>query len=470
MLLSLLATLYEPNRKLPALWKAVNFLRKMDGFGPSSPFASPASRSKIQVYLSSEDIVSSEEEISSEEQIALAFLIGRETCLKSTLETCGSDVTRLTKDTERILDDSEKEDLARYLKNYIDAWREGAYDIITQYTTIFLERSSATVPSRSGSGQTPVTASSSLQQEQELLRLHSLITTYASHALNNHLLPILAPALPKLSLSLLPSLLTQLTYCSTAFARMGADFRAVLSLIFADAILQVVTSDLRFAASKWDLRLQKATGSPKDASSATTSSSSITRRQAVTPPSKWLVTPTAAASPPTPPAATTTAATGTLSPQPTKGPAHIPPQMLASYPPLAEHTNSLLGVFNNLRLLAPVSILPDLIEVVHGVLAQGGDSLLAYLQAYASNLALLNKNAAVTEDELERRRKERRIARAVGEVYFGIFVPFVGRALVEGVYSSTTPVKENGRDRKLNIQIQQWDQLKAGALKEQETS
>ncbi|KAJ2917814.1 hypothetical protein MD484_g2560, partial [Candolleomyces efflorescens] len=467
MLLSLLGTLYEPNRKLPALWKAVNFLRKMDGFGPSSPFASPDSKSKIQVYLSSEDIVSSEEEISSEEQIALAFLIGRETCLRSTLETCGSDVTRLTKDTERILDDREKEDLARYLKNYIDAWREGAYDIVTQYTTIFLERSSATGPSRSGSGQTPVTVSSSLQQEQELLRLHSLITTYTSHALNNHLLPILAPALPKLSLSLLPSLLTQLTYCSTAFARMGADFRTILSLIFADAILQVVTSNLRFAASKWDLRLQKATGSPKDASSVTTSSS-ITRRQAVTPPSKWLVTPTAAASPPTPLAASP--GTGSSPPQ-AKGPAHIPPQMLASYPPLAEHTNSLLGVFNNLRLLAPVSILPDLIEVVHGVLAQGGDSLLAYLQAYASTLALLNTNAAVTEDEVERRRKERGIARAVGDVYFGVFVPFVERALVEGVYnSSTTPTKENGRDRKLDIQIEQWDQLKAGALKEQEIS
>lgn len=404
MLISLLATLYEPNRKLPALWKAVNFLRKMDGFGPSSPFASSSSsQAKIQVYLSSEDIVSAEDEISSEEQIALAFLIGRESCLKSTLETCGSDVTRLTKDPERMLDDRDKEDLARYLKTYVDAWREGAYDIIMQYTTIFLERSST----RNGSVSSPTTPSP-VHQDRETIRLHSLITTYASHALNTHLLPILSPALPKLSLNLLSSLLTQLTYCATAFGKVGMDFRSVLSVLFSSAILQVVTSDLHSVSTKWNARLKKASGST--ANNATSPSSRRQQQQQVFPPSRWLVTPSAAASPPVP---------SEESPQ-VSGAAHSPPQILASYPPLAEHTNSILGVFNNLRLLAPVGILRDLIAVVDRVLGEDGDALLSYLQAFSSGLS---HSMGLTEDELDKRRREKKIAAAAGEVYFGAFVP-----------------------------------------------
>ncbi|TEB38608.1 hypothetical protein FA13DRAFT_1724526 [Coprinellus micaceus] len=454
MLLSLLSTLYEPNRKLPALWKAVNFLRKMDGFGPSSPFASPSSKAKIQIYLSSEHFVSSEEEISSEEQIALAFLIGRESCLKSTLETCGSDVTRLTKDPERVLDDREKEDLARYLKTYIDTWREGAYDIIMQFTTIFLERSS-----RNGSISSP-TVPSPVHQDQEILRLHSLVTTYASHALNAHLLPILTPALPKLSLNLLSSLLTQLTYCSTAFGKVGLDFRSVLSILFSTAILQVVTSDLRSVSTKWNMRLRKASGSGSLKDPTATPSRRQQQQQQVMAPSRWLVTPSAAASPPVP----STAASIGGSPPPPQGPAHIPPQMLASYPPLAEHTNSLLGVFNNLRLLAPVGILPQLIAVIDSMLVDGGNKLLLYLQSFSSSLS---HSTAVTEDELDKRRREKKVAVAVGDVYFGTFVPFVKRALVEGVYgvgSGTMGAagKDEGgeRERKADDQIRRWDQLK----------
>jgi hypothetical protein len=217
MLLSLIATLYEPNRRLPALWKAINFLRKMDVFGPSSPFASATPQTNI----------------SNEEQIALAFLVGRESCLKITLEGCGSDISRLTQHKD--LDDREKEDLARYLKRYIDLWREGVYDIITQYSTIFLEKPS----SSSTSQQSPIKSVTDSGQPAiglETTRIHTLITTYAYRTLTTHLLPLVSPCLPLLSLPLLPSLLTQLTYCSTAFARVGLDFRGILPLLFSHAV------------------------------------------------------------------------------------------------------------------------------------------------------------------------------------------------------------------------------------------
>jgi hypothetical protein len=48
----------------------------------------------------------------------------------------GNNINQLTKDRE--LDEREKEDLAHYLKKYLDIWCEGIY-IITQYSTIFLE-------------------------------------------------------------------------------------------------------------------------------------------------------------------------------------------------------------------------------------------------------------------------------------------------------------------------------------------
>ena len=57
--------------------------------------------------------------------------------------------------------------------------------------------------------------------------LRTLLTSYASHALTSLLLPTLHHHLPHAASSL-PSLLTQLTYCAAAFARVGLDFRGVL--------------------------------------------------------------------------------------------------------------------------------------------------------------------------------------------------------------------------------------------------
>ncbi|EDR15937.1 uncharacterized protein LACBIDRAFT_227995 [Laccaria bicolor S238N-H82] len=352
MLLSLIATLYEPNRKLPALWKAVNFLRKMDAFTPQSPFASPSS---------------------------------------------GNDINRLTKDGE--LEEREKEDLARYLKKYIDIWREGVYDIITQYSTIFLERSS----------------SSNLNSQH-------LATTYASRALTTHLLLMLSPSLPLLSLSLLPSLLTQLTYCSTAFARVGLDFRGILSLLFGHAVTEVVGHDLRTAGDNTTRTL-----SPNDRD-----------RTTPIPPSKWLITPSLLSSPP--------------APSLPSGPPHIPPQVLTSYPPLAEHTNAILGVLNSLRLLAPQSILPELLSSLDDVLTEGGDVLMKYIKSLCSSY-----RGTGSDDQETRREQEKKAARAAGEMYFAVFVPFLRRALVEGVYGGKVEDLDGELGGKVAGVVKRWE-------------
>ena len=441
MLLSLIATLYEPNRKLPALWKAINFLRKMDVFGPSSPFASTPLQTKLSVppLDTEKPLEFIADNISNEEQIALAFLVGRESCLKVTLEACGSDISRLTQHNG--LDDREKEDLARYLKRYIDLWREGVYDIVTQYSTIFLEKPSGS----STSHQSPTKSTVDSGQPAiglEMARLHALITTYASRTLTTHLLPVVSPCLPLLSLSLLPSLLTQLTYCSTAFARVGLDFRGVLCLLFSHAVAEVVSHEFRTAGNKFASKFQDLS-TQKDSNT----------KKFLLEPSKWLVTPAAVSSPPVP----NSPFSPTFSPSSAGSAPHIPPHIIASYPPLAEHTNSLLGILNNLRLLAPTDILHTLVRVLDDdVLGKGGEAVTKYIKAVISenmsNGTILEEGAGIDPHE-----KEVTVAMSTGHVYFSVFVPFIRRALVEGVYGILLDSNFEGGGGTLPSVVMDWE-------------
>lgn len=347
MLSILLSTLREPGpgRKLPALWKAVNFIRRM--------------------------------EVLEEEELALAFLSGRADCLHTVLGSLGREhgVVGIAQEKGTARRDArDAEDVARFLRKYIDTWREGVYDIITQYTTIFLERtpSSSTPPLP----LKPIPTSSTVM-------LRTLLTTYASHALTSLLLPTLRHHLPHTA-SALSSLLTQLTYCATAFARIGLDFRGVLEGMFGDAISDIVSREMRDAGSKWSEAIQAAR-----------------RKKGV---EKWLIHSGLADSPPT----------GTLF---LDTPSHVPPPILASYPAIAEYTNELLTTLNGLRLLAPVKIMGELLSVLDVVLAESAEMFLAYA------------HESVTEDD-----GSEQVIKAAGAVFVRVFVPFMRRALVEGVY------------------------------------
>jgi Dor1-like family/Galactose oxidase, central domain len=99
----LLATLRAPG-KLPSLFRAVSFLRRICVF--------------------------------PERELALAFLTGHLEALNVALasaegEKRGSDAP---------------DAWVRYMKKYIDTWREGVHDLLTQYVAIFLERPPADLP------------------------------------------------------------------------------------------------------------------------------------------------------------------------------------------------------------------------------------------------------------------------------------------------------------------------------------
>jgi hypothetical protein len=413
----------------------------------------------LKPFLSSQEVGKAldpiGQNISNEEQIALAFLGGRENCLRSVLEPCGKDVLRMTKHGD--LDEREQEDLARYLKKYVDLWREGVYDIITQYTTIFLEKTSPASQALLASTKTTDKLEShppplpSQCSNMEWGHLHTLITTYASRALTSHLLPVLSPSLPFLSLALLPSLLTQLTYCSTAFARVGLEFSGILSTLISNAVEEVVCRSMRAARDKFVGQFQI----PSRDSTATRLNRSI-RPQKWEQPSEWLISVTSSSAAP-PPLPTTPATPLSAAPYLSHGPPHIPPQILASYPPVAEYTNALLSILNGLRLLAPTSIVFSLSRFLDDdILFRSSEAIMGYIKTYCVENQEMPNGVSSTNAAESEKVYQRRVIMAFGEVFFKVFVPFMRRGLVEGVYGTKLDANFQGGELLPSI-VMDWE-------------
>lgn len=371
MLGMLLSTLRESGRKLPALWKAASFVRRM--------------------------------EVLDEEELALAFLSGRGDCLQTTLESLGRDMYVEEADENS---DRAREDATRYLRKYIDTWREGVHDIITQFSVIFLEDRIG--PQPSASSTTPSSpfklsfVTSKTPEPPDPHQLRSLLAAYFSHALQTFLLPTLKTYLPRVPAAY-PSLLTQLTYCAAAFSRVGFDFRALLGPLFSAAVSEGVKKQFQAGTAAWRSRLQKKTKGKEKASA-------------------WLLLPTIASSPPEPPELT--------------GPPHIPPPVLASFPPIAELLNAILNTLNGLRLLAPTSIMLEVVQSLDQELAE-------CVSAYVTFAKEASSSKSSAEDA--------KAVRASGAMLTKVLVPFSRRALIAGVYGKKLPptkklngVVENG--------------------------
>ncbi|TDL21007.1 Dor1-domain-containing protein [Rickenella mellea] len=351
MLAQLLSLLREPV-KLPALFKATNFLRKM--------------------------------EVLDEPELAVAFLTSRLVNLNSTLGG---------------IENERSVDPARSVRRYVDAWREGVYDVVTQYTTIFLDRTN----------------------EHELeADLRALLATFAHHMLSS-LRSLLSTNLPLVDdPTALASLLTHLTYCATSFARVGLDFRSVLPPLF----------DVAVTAN-----FERTVGAATNA--FTTAVSDAQRYNRST--SVWLVTAAAAASPPE---------DNNVTPS---QPVHMAPNILASYPPLAIFTNGILTALNNLRLLAPLSLLHPLLASLDTSLATCATSFLVYAQLPPTSATSTVLSARISGEQEQ--VDERKVIQGARKVLVNVLVPFVRRALVEGVYG----VKEElGMGKELESGLKAW--------------
>ena len=347
--------------RLPVLFKTVGFLRKMG--------------------------------VLDEEEIAQAFLSCRLGCLKRSLEDL--DVERRTSGGFTSLQQSSVSVSGeRYLKKYVDVWREGVYDLVSQFTTIFLER--------------PASSPETMEF------LHSLLTTYTTHMLSVLLGTLEVTLHTVQDPSALNSLLTQLTYCATSFSRIGLDFRWIIGGLFEDAIRASVVKGFYDARDKF---IDTVSSSP-----AALSISS--------------------------PSASTTAAGSSLTNEPnldavqldTANPPHLPPHILTSHKPMAVYANDLLTTLNGLRLLAPKNLYRDLLAELDKSLDESGTAFidivtttpLTISSSSSSSLSTPASQGKLSKEEAEVKGKN--IRAYLGSMFVNVFVPFVRRALVEGVY------------------------------------
>lgn len=273
MLSQLLALLREPV-KLPSIVKAITFLRRLG---------------KID-----------------EDDLGLIFLTSR-------LHNFRSQLVHIERD---------RADPTRYLRRYIDLFREHVYDIISQYSTIF-----------SHSAQ---------------------VISFASQCVGD-LISLAKSYIPRISsdTAAMSSILVQLGYCALSFARIGLDFASLLGNSFADTISATFHAGAADAADAFVKALGDATRS-------------------AAPPSEVLVAPSQIAN---------VLNTDMSLDQVVDG---APPD-LALFPPLAVFVNAHLSLLNSLRLLAPVHLFRTLQRVQEYSVVRSTDALLSYLWQATSN-------------------------------------------------------------------------------------
>jgi len=250
---------------------------------------------------------------------------------------------------------------------------------------------------------------------------------------------VLSQSFPHLSMSLLSSSLTQLTYCATAFSRVGLDFRSILAGITLDAVERVIRRELNDISRRWVRRLRKAGLSSSDKDRRERSSMiSIKKVRVQELPSTWLVLSSDANNLPLP---STEVKASAVAP-------HVPPQILASYPPFAALINALMNVLNGLRLLALIDLFGALKTVVEEeILATGGEAMLEYIKQVVGTCG-------------DGEEGEIKVAKAAGRVYFEVLAPFVRRALIEGVYGVQDDV-ESEPSGKLREVYNHWENWKS---------
>ncbi|PVF98591.1 Dor1-domain-containing protein, partial [Serendipita vermifera] len=432
--------------KLPILYDSVRFLRRMGNW--------------------------------SEEELAIMFLCCRSALLEE-LHNANEGIYASALINHSSSTDGENPDVAKYLKGYIDIFREGVHGVVTAYTTIFLD-------------QAMTSPQAELERIDELRYFLSIFTNQQVKALTSKLGTYLPTIQDFTSLS---SLLTQLNHCATSFARIGLDFRPMIAPLFEGAVLTNVRRAMTRATETFvDLLLEGERSS--------------------SPPSTWLIAasgvPGSQPSIPTIPDVLETEAHGKV---------HLPPPAVLSFsPPLANLLNAHLTVFNSLRLLPIISLLPSLHELLCQSLATTTRAILDYVRVTshpssptsrmsfdrqrnsvsserrnsqmimsptgrASGSAMdssgrpaspsLQRSSTPTsarpfspnprqsfisgEDAKAKQQVERTLVLTVGKAHARLLVPFLLKGLVEGVYGGLDVSKSSEHAQALDAAVAEWE-------------
>jgi len=204
--------------KLPGAVRSITLLRRMS----SSALSDQEASSSL-----------------SEPELRMALLTSRWECLRSQLDqlevSAGSGAS--------------SEDRLKYVKRWIEVWREVVGETVTIHNEIFLtSHNHPTSPLQSfkssKSKQSPsLTSAISNGQQPPSLQLENPqipLALFLSQALLS-LQTLLTNQLPQITaISSLSSLQTQLSYCSTAFSKFGFDFRYLPNQLITARVLDVL--------------------------------------------------------------------------------------------------------------------------------------------------------------------------------------------------------------------------------------
>jgi hypothetical protein len=129
-------------------------------------------------------------------------------------------------------------------------------------------------------------------------------------------------------------------------------------------------------------------------------------------------------------------------------PPHVSPHILTTCPPIAQYTNDLLTALNGLRLLAPKEIYHDLVKALDAGLEEAGGRFLEILKADRDG----------HDDDSKDDSEVGKLKIRAGIVFFRVFLPFIRRALVEGVYNPGSELEERSNDwRKEFVVMREWE-------------
>lgn len=173
---------------------------------------------------------------SGEGSLGALFLVCRLACLESMLGALDPLRELADQETDRRLSSNPKNDggwsagqqTEKYLKKYLEVFREQSFAVISMYKSIFPSALPAPGTQDSAPAAKPRTTSNPLQP------LPSALATFPLH-LVDLLFATLRAYLPNVQdRSARDSLLTQVLYCAGSLGRLGADFSLMIALLEED--------------------------------------------------------------------------------------------------------------------------------------------------------------------------------------------------------------------------------------------
>jgi hypothetical protein len=225
----LITSLQSPTLKLAAAMRTIGYLRRVapDLVGDDSSLAAPGAMLTKPMSISAPPL-------DNDNPIGALFLVCRLHTLHKTLRAL--DPLRDLADQETLhrsqlpsTSDTSGSQTERFLKRYIEVFREQSFGILSMYKSIF----PASMPHLDSTAST-ATAQGEDAQADPLRPLPSSVTTF-SVQLVDLLETTLREYFPNiLDKAMRESLLTQVLYCAGSLGRLGAEFGMTLALLEED--------------------------------------------------------------------------------------------------------------------------------------------------------------------------------------------------------------------------------------------